>query len=284
MARVNPGADIMKGGAGHDRYVVDNPGDMIVEDAKAGYDRVETSLSSYTLEANADKLVFTGGSATGNGNGLANSILGSVGDDTLNGLGGNDDIWGNAGNDLINGGSGNDNDTLNGGAGVDTTAGGTGDDYYLVQTYRDIVIENADSGVDTIDSVVNYVLPDNVEKLFISGIATFAGGNALANEIRDNTAASPTTVKLDGGGGSDTLYGGAGVNIFLFKAGEANGDTVIGFDGKGDAAGDSLVFRGYGSDAQFVVGSGTLSISYSGGIDVIHVDTSSLVASDYSFV
>jgi len=255
MARVNPGADIMKGGAGHDRYVVDNPGDMIVEDAKAGYDRVETSLSSYTLETNADKLVFTGGSATGNGNGLANSILGSVGDDTLNG-----------------------------GAGVDTTAGGTGDDYYLVQTYRDIVIEDADSGVDTIDSVVNYVLPDNVEKLFISGIATFAGGNALANEIRDNTAASPTTVKLDGGGGSDTLYGGAGVNLFLFKAGEANGDTVIGFDGKGDAAGDSLVFRGYGSDAQLVVGSGTLSISYSGGIDVIHVDTSNLAASDYSFV
>ena len=47
------------------------------------------------------------------GDAAANSLSGSMGDDT---------IQGNAGNDTLNGGVGND--TLNGGAGVDTINGG----------------------------------------------------------------------------------------------------------------------------------------------------------------
>ena len=53
------GADTMTGGAGNDTYVVDNVGDVVVEDASEGIDTVRTSVS-YTLTANVENLMLTG--------------------------------------------------------------------------------------------------------------------------------------------------------------------------------------------------------------------------------
>jgi Ca2+-binding RTX toxin-like protein len=95
-----------------------------------GTDTVSTSLAAYTLGANVENLVFSGGgSHAGNGNGLANVIEGCTGRDSLSGLSGNDRLLGNAGNDTLSGGDGND--TLDGGAGNDTLSGGKGADTYL---------------------------------------------------------------------------------------------------------------------------------------------------------
>ncbi|WP_189446278.1 beta strand repeat-containing protein, partial [Salinicola rhizosphaerae] len=71
------------------------------------------------------------------GNGNANTLTGTTGDDRLYGYGGNDNLSGGQGNDLLRGGAGNDtlsggagNDLLIGGAGADTLTGGTGNDVF----------------------------------------------------------------------------------------------------------------------------------------------------------
>jgi Ca2+-binding RTX toxin-like protein len=94
-----PGADSMIGGAGADTYVVDNPGDLIVEEQLGGMDLVNASVT-YTLPAWVNSLTLTGSEAidaTGNdiinvlvGNGAANALSGGLGADTLTGGGGGD--------------------------------------------------------------------------------------------------------------------------------------------------------------------------------------------------
>jgi serralysin len=82
---------IVAGGSGNDTYVVDNPGDVVVENPGQGSDTVETTLASHTLGANVENLVFVGsGDFAGSGNALDNSITGGAGNDTLNGEAGSD--------------------------------------------------------------------------------------------------------------------------------------------------------------------------------------------------
>ncbi len=78
------GADTMQGGAGNDTYIVDNPLDVVFEKAGEGTDTVLTSLPSYTLGANLERLAYTGaGDFQATGNALANAIAGGAGSDTV---------------------------------------------------------------------------------------------------------------------------------------------------------------------------------------------------------
>ncbi len=127
------GADSLVGGMGNDRYIVDNIGDAVTELAGEGTDTVNTTLASFTLGPNVENLMFTGvGNFAGTGNGLANSINGGTGNDTLSGADGNDALRGNAGADTLLGGAGND--YLDGGAGADILDGGLGADRFVFRS------------------------------------------------------------------------------------------------------------------------------------------------------
>jgi len=179
------GADSLIGGVGNDAYVVDNVGDVVVENAAEGTDTVWTNLSAYTLGANAENLTYFGtGAFTGTGNGLANTITGGAG-----------------------------NDVLNGGFGADSLIGGVGNDAYVVDNVGDVVVENAAEGTDTVwTNLSAYTLGANAENLTYFGTGAFTGtGNALVNIIVSG-AGNDT---LDGGAGADTLQGGAGNDIYV---------------------------------------------------------------------
>ncbi|NKL33463.1 rhizobiocin, partial [Rhizobium leguminosarum bv. viciae] len=181
------GADILIGGAGDDTYIVDNLADVVTERPNEGADLVKTTLSSYALTNNVEKLTFIGtGDFAGTGNGLANTI---------------------------NGGAGND--TLDGGAGNDTLDGGAGNDIYVVDSASDMIKETVSAGTDEIrTALAAYSLAAlvNVENLTYTGPVSFTGtGNALANMITGG-AGNDT---LDGGAGADSLIGGAGDDTYI---------------------------------------------------------------------
>src|SRR5688572_22902854 len=210
------GLDSLEGGTNNDTYLIDDEGDLVIEGLNAGIDVVETSLSSYALEANVEQLTYTGaGDFTGVGNELANTITSGAGNDALSGLGGND---------TLNGGEGNN--VLDGGTGTDRLAGGLGDDTYYVDVTGDVVVDAVVSaGVDTVFSSANtYSLNQagstaaGVENLVFAGSGSFTGtGNAIANTIV-------------GGAGNDSLNGLAGADTLV----GLGGDDLYTVDNAGD--------------------------------------------------
>ena len=72
------------GGAGNDTFIVSNPGTIITKSANNGTDTVQTTLSSYQLPANIERLVFTGsGSFTATATVAGEQITGGTGADSL---------------------------------------------------------------------------------------------------------------------------------------------------------------------------------------------------------
>ncbi|CAN7743281.1 hypothetical protein LJR220_002127 [Bradyrhizobium sp. LjRoot220] len=96
----------------------------------------------------------------------------------------------------------------------------------------------------------------------LSGAAAINGtGNPLNNSLTGNGAANI----INGGAGADILSGNGGNDTFVFNFGEANGDTIVDFDGLG-ASGDSLWFVGYGSGATLTnIDATHWQIDYNGG-------------------
>ncbi len=177
------GNDKLLGGLGDDLYYVDSSLDVVTEAAAAGMDTVVSSAGSFTLASNLENLVLADGAGNGTGNTLANVLTGN-----------------------------NGNNILNGGTGADTLNGGLGDDSYVVDNLLDVVNENADAGIDQINSSVSYTLSANVENLTLTGTAALNGtGNSDANLIIGNTGANI----LDGGLGPDTLIGGEGNDTYV---------------------------------------------------------------------
>lgn len=177
------GIDQLQGLAGSDTYVVNNVGDIVIENATEGTDLVQSSVS-YTLTANVENLTLTG---TTDLNGIGNTLVNT--------------ITGNSANNI-----------LDGGAGADTLVGGLGNDTYLVDNSADTVTEAANAGIDSVQSSVSHTLTANVENLTLTGTTAINGtGNTLSNSILGNSAANV----LNGGGGADTLAGGAGNDTYV---------------------------------------------------------------------
>jgi Ca2+-binding RTX toxin-like protein len=187
------GADTMEGDLGDDVYVVNDAGDVVIEELFEGRDTVRSSLN-LTLGDHVEVLVLTGPATQGIGNAEDNELRGNAAANRLEGLDGHD--------------------TLNGGSGTDTLVGGLGDDTYLVDSAADVIVEatGADGGTDRVVATVSFTLGARQENLSLGGTANLNGtGNDLRNELQGNAGSN----RLDGGAGADRMIGGNGNDIYV---------------------------------------------------------------------
>jgi Ca2+-binding RTX toxin-like protein len=215
------GNDSMVGLAGNDYYILDSLSDVVVEATSAGTDSVEARITGYTLAGNVEALILANSVASGFGNSLANQILG---------------------NSIAN--------TLNGGIGVDTMDGGAGNDFYIVDSLLDKVVEtlslsgtpSLNGGIDSVLAQVSgYTLAGDTEYLILDNGVGSGFGNSLSNTLLGNSIANTLdggagNDTLDGGGGNDTLNGGEGADSLI---GGAGADFYI-IDNLGDKVFESL--------------------------------------------
>ena len=221
------GADTMLGGAGDDTYLVDDAGDIVIEQFGEGADTVVSSID-YTLGLHLNNLTLVGGALNGTGNTAVNVITGNSADNVLDGAGGKD-----------------------------TLVGGAGNDTYIVDG-GDTVVELAGGGSDTVRADTSYTLGAHLENLVLVGTGDLSGtGNELANSMVGNAGANV----LDGGAGLDTLAGGAGDDTYLV---DATGDLVL--EAAGEGADTVLASASYtlGANVEHLVLTGSQNLSGTG--------------------
>ncbi|HEY0044314.1 MAG TPA: calcium-binding protein [Allosphingosinicella sp.] len=255
------GADFMVGGTGNDVFLVDDPADIVLENAGEGYDAIYTT-SSIGLRAGVEveRIGTTNSASTENiyltGNEFGQEIIANNGNNALTGDGGNDYLVGLDGADL-----------LNGGTGLDVMEGGAGNDIYYVDNAGDVVRESAGGGQDAVYVTASYTLPagSHVELLgtadFTSTAAINLTGNELVNDIVGNQGANV----LSGGGGSDGLRGLQGDDTLI---GGTGADILEGGQGadifRYTALSDSRSAEGVDVLADFTTGTDKIDLS---GID-----------------
>jgi Ca2+-binding RTX toxin-like protein len=179
-------------------------------------------------------------------------LHGTEWDDAIFGYGGEDTIYAGGENDYLNGGEDDDHlyggegddllygengdDWLYGEAGGDWMEGGRGHDRYFVDDINDRVIETGSGWTDSVQSTIDYVLPDLVENLVLVGTAIRGEGNGLLNRIWGNSLNN----ELYGGDGVgvDELYGGLGQDRLFAGSygarlfGEDDNDQLYGGSGE----------------------------------------------------
>jgi VCBS repeat-containing protein len=231
------GLDVLMGEQGDDIYVVDGSylvveaaatlndcgdpvpaqqlawtTDTVTEYGGEGYDTVLSS-ASYALTDNVEELRLVFDAGTGATDPQFFADLTTYGQDGT----GNDLDNLIVGNELAN--------RLDGGAGADTLEGGAGNDTYVIDSL-DTVVENADSGIDTMVTDFDYSLTDaNLENLTLLDGALNGQGNAADNVLQGNAAGNflegmEGNDKLIGGQGDDDLLGGAGNDRYVFRLGD----------------------------------------------------------------
>jgi trimeric autotransporter adhesin len=167
-------SDRLAGGAGNDLYIVDDPLDVIVEDAGAGLDGVQASVSyvarGQCRKSDADRNGGDRWDRQRAGQCHRSAMTEPIGWRAATAR----TAWsGGAGADSLDGGAGND--SLDGGVGVDTLAGGAGNDLYVVDDASDLIAEDAGAGVDAVQASTSYALAANVETLTLTGNTAIDG-------------------------------------------------------------------------------------------------------------
>ncbi|WP_020484135.1 beta strand repeat-containing protein [Methylomonas sp. MK1] len=241
------GNDGLYGGMGNDSYVVDSLSDYTTEDFNEGIDLVQSSIT-WTLSANVENLTLTGNAVVnGTGNELDNVLIGNSVANTLTGLGGNDRLIGNAGND--------------------TMIGGTGDDIYIVDSSADVITENLNEGLDSVESTATYTLTANVENLTLTGTTAINGtGNALNNVLTGNSAVNTLTGgagndRLDGKAGADKMLGGTGNDTYVV---DISTDVITENANEGTDTVETGITYTLGTNVENLVLTGTAAINGTG--------------------
>ncbi len=199
-------AHTMIGGLGDDTYYfqynytsgLTNVNHTVLENAGEGTDTINIvnysgyEVVNFTLPNHVENLdLYYTMRTSGTGNALDNRITGSV-------------FW----------------QYYNGNA--TSLSGLGGNDTYVISIPLTNVIEAAGAGNDTIETRIDFVLPDNVENItLIEGTeARTAVGNAANNLLTGNSFDN----LLDGRGGADTMAGGAGNDTYVI---DNAGDVII---------------------------------------------------------
>ncbi len=196
---VSGGDEIMKGGTGHDTFVISDASDAITINGTAANSTISTNVGSFDLNGAtivsgaANNLILTKTSA--NYTATANT----TGNDVLTGAAA---VTGH--HDILTG------DTL--GVHTDTMHGNSvdGDDTFNVYNAGDVVTEvhGASNSAALISSTVSYTLSANVDELILTGAATgktMTGNGSTTDNItiQDNSSLGGNTLN-DGGTGATT--------------------------------------------------------------------------------
>jgi len=128
---------------------------------------------------------------------------------------------------------GNGDDTFDDRRGTTTgqVRGSSGNDRYIIDDASIRIVEEIGDGNDVVISSVNFHLPDNFEKLILSGKRNLVGhgnggDNVMVGNAGDNwlNGYDGENVYL-GGRGDDVLIGGSGKDIYAFGTGDDH-DTI----------------------------------------------------------
>jgi len=222
------GDDTLSGGAGNNTYVIDSPGDRIVQSNNPTVTTVRSfitfNLSSLGLSAGLQNLILLGNAdINGTGDSGDNVLVGNRGSNVLRGL---------AGDDRISGGPGG-NDLLDGGPGNDILVGNGGNNTFVIDSPGDRII-GAGRGIDTVESSVDYFLGRGLENCNLRGNARLCVGNRLNNRLTGNR----NNNTLIGGAGADTLLGNDGNDALSGGQGDDDltggrgNDTLTGGEGR----------------------------------------------------
>jgi Ca2+-binding RTX toxin-like protein len=201
------GNDVLDGGAGMDKMIGGAGNDTYVLDMASELDNINYTTGYYGRVVSADdgndtlRITYKGGTATvPSVINLTAVNLVEVENVRITGTG-VFNVTGNAQNNI-----------LDAGKTASTLSGGLGDDSYYVGVKGTTVVENDDSGTDTVISAITYALGANLENLTLTGKAALNGtGNELANTLIGNDGANI----LDGGTGADSLAGGKGKDTYI---------------------------------------------------------------------
>ncbi len=210
--------DLMEGGGDGDAYYVNSSADQVVELAlDLGVDTVFSTVD-FSLDVDAHIEILRSASVSSTvgltltGSNISQKVYGTAGDDTLDGKGG-----------------------------ADTMQGFGGHDTYYVDDGKDVVIESANGGDDTVlvnTSLLSYALQATreVETLRAEDLTATTAlklyGNGLANTLIGNAGDNT----LNGRGGGDVLEGGAGDDIYY-----VTGDDTVVEAADADGGNDSLI-------------------------------------------
>lgn len=230
------GRDILRGGVGNDTYIISVSQvatTFIEEQVNSGTDTMILQSGTffwYPIPLHVENFVIRS---------PVNEVTGNRQDNTIDAsaISAAVFMYGEKGDDRLIGTRGGD--YLDGGHGRDFLAGGNGFDYYVVDNRKDVVRENANEGVDFLESSVNWKLDANVENLVLVEKAKKGRGNDLGNSITGNDLRNV----LVGGDGDDALSGGTGDDKLKGGRGE---DILDGGEGRdlliGGADSDTFLF------------------------------------------
>ena len=216
--------DVMAGATGNDTYTVSS-GDQVVEAQGQGFDRINLEVATYTLAAGVSVEVI----AAPDGSFASFTLTGNEFDQTIVGSDGFDRLAGGGGTDTLNGRGGND--------------------IYDINDGREIIVEAANHGNDTVFTSVDYTLNAGAQVETISTYWQFGDQDLdiAGNEFGQRLIGNYGSNTLDGRGGNDTLIGLGGADTFAFTTalGAANVDTIHDFESGIDTiALDDAIFAG----------------------------------------